>query len=91
MRLALAGVTLLAALAGGTAAAEAHDRYYYPYPPPVRYVPAPRVYYPPPPPPYYYVPGPAYVVPRPVPYGYYSPYPYRPYPVTSFSFTYRGH
>ena len=87
MRLALAGLTLLAALAGGDAA-EAHDRY-YPYPPPVRYVPAPRVYYPPPPPAYYYVPGPAYVVPRPVPYGYYAPY--QPYPATSFSLTYRGH
>jgi hypothetical protein len=89
MRHALAGLTVLAAVAAGSATAEAGQRYYYdPCPPPVRYVPAPRVYYPPPPP-YYYVPGPAYVVPRPVPYGYYAPY--RPYPVTSFSFTYRGH
>ena len=57
MRLALAGLTLLATAVVGSAAAEAHDRYYSPYHyPPVRYVPAPRVYYPPPPPPYYYAP-----------------------------------
>jgi hypothetical protein len=91
MRLALAGLTLIAAIAGGTATAEAHDRYYYPYPPPVRYVPAPRVYYPPPPP-YYYAPAPVYVVPRPVPYGYYAPYRgYYPQSAASFSFTYRQH
>lgn len=80
MRLALAGLALVAAFAAGTATAEAHDRYadryyYAPYPPPVRYVPPPRVYYPPP---YYYAPAPVYVVPRPAPHGYYAPY--RPYP-----------
>jgi hypothetical protein len=98
MRLALAGLVLVAAVVGGTTVAKAHDRYRYyygdPYPPRVRYVPPPRVYYPPPPP-VYYAPAPIYVVPRPVPYGYYPVYPaYRPYAppaAASFSFIYRGH
>ena len=90
MRLALAGLALAATVLGGTATAEAHDRYYYDrHPPRVRYVPAPRVYYPPP---YYYAPAPVYVVPRPVvPYGYYPAYPYPPPAAASFSFTFRGH
>jgi hypothetical protein len=89
MRLALAGLAVLAAMAGTAGVANAGDRYYYhsPYPPPVRYVPPPRVYYPPPA--YYYAPAPAYVVPQPVPYGYYAPYrPHRHYPrgVATFHF-----
>jgi len=90
MRLALAGLALLAAAIGGAATAEAHDRYYYdPCPPRVRYVPPPRIHYPPP---YYYAPAPVYVVPRPVPYGYYPVYrPYAPPAAASFSFTYHGH
>ena len=97
MRLALAGLVLVAAAVGGTATAEARDhrRYHDPCPPRVRYVPPPRVYYAPPPPAYYYAPAPVYAVPRPVPYGYYAAYPaYRPYvppPVARFSFTYHGH
>jgi hypothetical protein len=79
MRYALAGLSLFVAAVATTAPVQAHDRYYYaPYPPPVRYVPAPRYYYPPPA--YYYAPAPAYVYPRRVPYAYYPAYrPYRPY------------
>jgi hypothetical protein len=94
MRLALAGLALVAAVAGGTATAEAHDYRYYAarHPPRVRYVPPPRVYYAPPPPAYYYAPAPVYVVPRPVPYAYYPAYrPYAVPGVASFSFTYHGH
>jgi hypothetical protein len=89
MRLALAGIAVLAALVGGAGAVSAHDRYYHaPYPPPARYVPPPRVYYPPPA--YYYTPGPVYVVPQPVPYGYYAPYrPHRHHPRAAATFYFK--
>ena len=76
MRLALAGLSLLAALTATAAPAAAHDRYPYYYAPAPRYVvPAPRYYYPPPA--YYYAPAPVYAYPPP---RYYRPYhPYRPY------------